>query len=222
MYSSRKASIFGALLLGGLLSLPASAVQITFAGSANGNLMNDGTATNCPGGTTTDVVASITFTCQPSFSVTSSSIGLAAFGGQTTGDNFGTFTLATTTQPVISGPFTLTINFTLPTGTNPNPANFAATFIAEVTNSTNGGLVVDFVNNQQNFTFASAPNAPAGGTFTLSVNDVSVTPGNTAAVTGQILVTANNPIPEPGSMALMGTGFLGLALASRRFLGRKA
>jgi hypothetical protein len=51
------------------------------------------------------------------------------------------------------------------------------------------------------------------GSFTLRLNSPSVSPGGTFAVSGDIYATV---VPEPGSIALVATGLMGLVPAFRR------
>lgn len=71
-----------------------------------------------------------------------------------------------------------------------------------------GGANVNFDNGPRSFDFG-------GGTLFLSVNDLHVTPefystSGKYDVTGTLSYAATTSTPEPGSLALLGTGLFGL------------
>jgi hypothetical protein len=125
-------------------------------------------------------------------------------------DNLGSWTLSG--DPfTYSGSFTLRVSFTAPPGTTPDSALFTSTILGNVTSTDNGGVDVDFDNNPVMFTFD-------GGTFTLKVADVSLTPHadlTPVASTGFITVSVV-PEPETYSLILAGLGAVGFMVRRRR------
>jgi hypothetical protein len=146
------------------------------------------------------------------FSVTSAG-GVAAIGstGMATPaaniDNLGSWLLSGSPFLYTGSSFTLRVSFTAPPGTAPTSALFTSTLMGNVISTDNGGLFIDFDNTPKSFTFT-------GGTFTLTVNDVSMTPGATpVAETGTILVTT---VPEPETYALFLAGLGAVGFMARR------
>jgi len=152
------------------------------------------------------------------FSVTSAG-GVAAIGstGMTTPaanvDNLGSWLLSGAPFIYTGSSFTLRVSFTAPPGTTPTSALFTSTLMGSVISTDNGGLFIDFDNTPKSFTFT-------GGTFALTVNDVSMTPGATpVGETGTLLaitpVVTSVPEPETYALFLAGLGAVGF-MARRR------
>lgn len=142
--------------------------------------------------------------------------GTTALGvGSLSGSNsLGSFFLNTAPTQALSGTFTLNVTFTAPAGiVGGQGATYTATITGSVSpNIDQGGVLIDFNNTPQTFTFS---NAAGTGSFTLTIADVFVQTGRsaqlTAGFTGQ-----QNPIPEPMTMLLFGTGLAGVAAKVRR------
>src|ERR1044072_3694368 len=160
--------------------------------------------------------------------------GFRALGGHAkSGSNFnnlGSISLSTAPQSY-NTPFTLQVTFTAPQGINgSNTTTFTATITGTVRSDNTGGVFIDFNNTPQLFTFNDPncepnpePQPPSAGqttcgtgSFFFSVNDISIDPGQTVSVTGQITGAQQTTVPEPATMILLGTGISGVAAMVRR------
>lgn len=167
--------------------------------------------------------------------------GFLAFGGNPVTppaqgtENFGSFFLDQTVPATYDGlELRLRLTFTAPQGINDPSRVFQADVLGTVRSDASGGVRIDFDQaiNQTGilFTFNDLncePNpfpgqAPAGqqvtcgqGTFRVRINDLSINPGQTASLTGDIR-SQQTPIPEPATLILLGSGLSGFAAYRRR------
>ncbi len=205
-----------ALAAGTLLALgsgAASALETTFTGSAGGCF-----GLNCTPATATtdDAFGGLTYT-HSTFNVTTVG-GFVSIGnapGTPNLDNLGSIALSALPFTYTGNPgshFDLLVTFTAPPGTTPGSFLFHDTIIGAVSGTDNGGVFIDFDNTPKHFTFGSGATA---GSFDFFVNDVSVTAGHVAAVTGTI-TSQVSAVPEPETYALFLAGLGAVGFIARR------
>jgi len=140
--------------------------------------------------------------------------GIGAAPGSPNVNNLGSFFLTGDAASYAGSHFLLDVVFSTPTITNSSSV-FTAAVRGSVTANANGLVGIRFDPGSEVYDYSDGYQT---GTFTLSVNNVSMTPGSTGvALTGDIERGLNTTTtPEPSSMVLMATGFAGCAVFVRK------
>jgi hypothetical protein len=218
-------SLFLCLLVLGVIALAqgvARADEVFIAGNTNGCFgagCTPGDTASIPGLSYSDSV----------FAGTTAN-GFRALGGNANPgfnlNNLGSFTLSTAPN-TFNTTFTLQVNFTAPQGiAGSSTAMFTALVTGTVRADDDGGVLIDFDNTPQLFTFNDTNCGPTTvpgqqttcgtGSFFFRVIGVAIDPGQTAALSGVITGAQQTTVPEPMTMILLGTGLAGVAAKVRR------
>jgi len=200
-----------------LLKTSVFALILVGASSAFGQSLNlQGTVTGGFNGTSSTTYGGLSYTGS-TFNVNTAG-GFYGLGGNAAPiniNNLGSFSL-NGTPTNYSSPltyFTLDVQFSVPTGiAGSNSTTYQALLQGDVTNTTSGGVYIQFDNSPRLFSFN---NGVETGSFTLNVNSLSLFPNQTTSVTGYG-TGSMKPVPEPCSMAAIGMGLGGLLLRRRR------
>ena len=139
-------------------------------------------------------------------------VGSQAFIGGTSSQNLGEFTLTTVNHNYNGTTFSMSVTFTAPPGAG--SGTYSATISGAVSSHV-GGIGVTWTTPTMTFTSSN------GVIFTLTVNNVSVTAGNSSFVTGTINIVGF--VPDGGSaVALLGIALTGIEAGRRLIRARKA
>jgi hypothetical protein len=198
--------------LAGLTS-PLHAQEVNFQGSTKGCFYSALESGCSPGASSSQLF--LTFLGSTfDVSTVDGMAGIGAAPGTPNVNNLGSFFVTGDPASYTGMHFWLDVLFSTPTITSATSV-FTAALRGSVTADAKGLVGIRFDSGSQVFDYTSGDQT---GDFTLSVNNVSITPGSTGvALTGDIerelTITAT---PEPSSMLLMATGFAGCAVFVRK------
>ena len=218
-------SKFIALGLAGVLgSSSVASAQINFQGNVNGCFYTGAVPVSCGVNPTSLGTATngLSYTGSTFNATTNEIDGVLTLGagalsgpGGANVNNLGSFRLAGGNFNYTNRLFALFMNVTVPTGGS--AGTYTAKLVGNLSSASTGNVIVNFGNDDLNYAFAD------GTTLAFAVNDLSLNdtrnnPVN-VEITGQGIAEAPPIVtPEPASLLLLGTAFLGLvpAIRSRR------
>ncbi len=144
--------------------------------------------------------------------------GFLAFGGSSASnsqnaENFGLIEARVSNTSYSALPFTLLLDFALPSGIAGNPLAYSAKLTGNLRAGAGGvGLIFDN-SGPYSYTFGQ------GGHFDLIINNLAIAPGQTASINGFIVNAISSEVPEPKTASLLIFGAVTL-IASRAFSRR--
>lgn len=211
MKNTYRAVVVLAAGLAGLTS-PLHAQEVNFKGFTKGCFYSALESGCAPGATSSQFF--LTFLGSTfDVSTVNGMAGIGAAPGAPNVNNLGSFSVTGDPASYTGAHFWLDVIFSTPTITNSTTV-FTAALRGSVTANANGLVGIRFDPGSQIFDYTSGNET---GNFTLWVNNLSITPGSTVALTGDIerglTMTAT---PEPSSLVLMATGFAGCAVFVRK------
>ncbi len=194
----KKGLIAGVAMATAMFFAAPAAAQVTFTGSTAGCF-----GAGCDPTTGTSTLGTLTFTSS-TFNQTTDMTGFLSLGGNP--DGLGTFSLGTSPRNFTGDVFSLLVNFTAPSATDPSGSVFSALLTGAVTNSGGGSVFFNFDDTARLFTSSAGP-------FSLLINDIGVSAGSSGAIISGQLQAA---VPEPGTWAMMLLGFGAIGYSMRR------